>query len=167
MEPVRLTIWLAVAAWAAVLYGRCRGREIPGARAVWIAGLAAYLGHVVAAFSSHYHWSHAIAFAETARQTRDLTGFDSGAGLWLNYLLGLLWLIDAVRWLVTGHPLPANRPWRAVFLGIHGFFAFMILNGTVIFGQGPVRWFGGAVFACLTAAYFCGTLGDSSEKTQK
>lgn len=149
MEPVRLTIWLAVAAWAAVTYGRCRGREIPGARLIWIVGLVAYTGHVVAAFSTHYQRSHAVALAETARQTRELTGFDSGSGLWLNYLLGLLWLFDAARWLITGRPLPLSRPWRIVFLGIHGFFAFMILNGTVIFGQGPVRWFGCAVFSLL------------------
>lgn len=151
MNLVSMTIWVAVAAWAAVIFGRLRGREIPGARVVWIAGLGAYIAHVIAAFSHHYRWSHAVALAETARQTRELTGWGTGIGLWLNYLFGLLWLSDALRWLATGQPVPGGH-WRRVFLGIHAFLGFIIFNGTVIFGQGAVRWFGIAVFALLSVS---------------
>jgi len=155
----RATIWLAVAAWAYVVAGHCRARDLPGALAVWIVGLVAYLGHVLAAFEFHYRWSHQVALAETARQTADLTGFDSGAGLWLNYLVGAIWACDAARWAVTGRPRGAfHRTW-------HTFLAFMIFNGTVVFGQGPVRWFGLAVFTCLAALWLRARLSPSPTET--
>lgn len=151
----RVTIWLAVACWALVMAGRCRGREMPGALPIWFVGLGAYVAHVIAAFEFHYHWSHLFALAETGRQTAALTGVDSGAGLWLNYLLGAIWAYDAARWAVTGHPRGAfYRTW-------HAFLAFMIFNGTVVFGQGPVRWFGLAVFTCLAALWLRAKLSTS------
>lgn len=145
---VALSIWLCVAAWAYVMAGRCRGRELPGALPVWIAGWGAYVVHALAAFATHYHWSHAVALAETARQTRELTGFDSGAGLWWNYLFGLVWAAEGIRWFATGRPQPVGR-WKRPHFVVMGFLAFMVFNGTVVFGQGAARGFGVAVFLLL------------------
>ncbi len=80
------------------------------------------------------------AYRETARQTGELTGFHWGGGLFLNYLLGVLWLADVVWWWMTPASF-ARRP-RGLVLAWHGFLYFMVVNGTVVFGSGPVRWFG-------------------------
>lgn len=142
------SIWLCIAAWAYVMAGRCRGRELPAALPVWIAGWLAYIVHALTAFATHYHWSHEIALAETARQTRELTGFDSGTGLWWNYLFGLVWAAEAIRWLATGTSSPTGR-WKWPHFAMMGFLAFMVFNGTVVFGDGAARWGGIAVFLML------------------
>lgn len=152
-----LSIWVSVAAWAAVMAGRLRGRECRGAWLLWAAGCAAYGLHLAAAFAGPYRWSHAVAWAETARRTRELTGVDAGAGLWLNYLFGLVWLGDLAGWRIRGAPLPGGR-WRPAALGLHGFLAFMIFQGTVVFGAGPSRWFGVGVFAYLATSLLRGKL---------
>ncbi len=152
---VVLPIWLCVAAWAYVMAGRCRGRDLPGAFPVWIIGGVAYVVHVLAAFATHYQWSHDIALAETARQTRELTGFDTGVGLWLNYLFGLAWGVEALRWFATGEAVPRGRwkwPQRVVLV----FLAFMVFNGAVVFGQGAVRGFGIVVFLMLGVVWLGG-----------
>ncbi len=149
---VRASIWIAVAAWAVVAGGGWRGRFPRRSLAIWILGLAAYLVHVAAAFAGYHQWSHAAALAETARQTAEFTGVPSGAGLWLNYLVGVLWLGDAVRWGITGEPRITGR-WRWLSTALHAFLAFMIFNGTVVFGQGPVRWFGMGLFAVLAVGW--------------
>lgn len=99
-----------------------------------------FLAHTAMAFHFFYAWSHRVALAETARQTKELTGFDSGSGLYLNYAFGLLWLSDAVWWLRPGDGY-LQRP-RWIWVGMHGFFWFMIINGAIVFGRGPVRAYG-------------------------
>jgi hypothetical protein len=140
----RGTIWLALGGYAggAALMLLARGR--PGglvrARWPWTAGCGLFAAHVVCAFSYYHNWSHGAAYRETARQTGELTGFHWGGGLILNYLLGILWLCDVVWWWMMPASF-ARRPRRLV-LAWHGFFFFMVFNGTVVFGSGPVRWFG-------------------------
>ena len=148
---LRGAIWISVAGWATalVLLGIDRSRERL-ARASWTIALVAYLVHVAAAFAGPYRWSHRVALEETARQTGELTGIDSGAGLWLNYLVGVLWIADTSRWWATGKIRPfswGRRLWWTWQL----FLAFMIFNGTVVFGHGPVRWFGIVLFVILAA----------------
>ena len=105
---------------------------------------------------------HSPSQAEFTRATRELTGVDSGAGLWFNYLFGLVWLCDLVAWRVRGGPLPRGS-WRPVATACHGFLAVMIFNGTVVFGQGPVRGFGIGVFALLAAGWLRATLESPSD----
>jgi len=125
----RAAIWLAMSAWTL-------GMVLPfqKARVAWALGLMAYLVHIAFAFSAFYHGSHAIALAETARQTMEKTGWESGAGLWVNYALALVLAID-LAWQWSGRP-QRQRPW------VNGFVYFMILNGAVIFGSGPVQIYG-------------------------
>ncbi len=147
----RITIWISVAAWALVVAALLRGRAGKGVRRWWMLALAAYLAHVFSAFAGFYDNSHAVALAETARLTAEVTGMDTGVGLWLNYLVGLLWIIDAARWEISGTVRPPGPAARKLWWAWHVFLAFMIFNGAVIFGHGPVRWFGVAIFATLAA----------------
>jgi hypothetical protein len=72
-----------------------RTAESPSSRnlARWLWTIACVLLwiHVVCAFEAYHHRSHALAYEHTARQTGALTGWNGGGGIYLNYLLMLLW----------------------------------------------------------------------------
>lgn len=146
---VRASVWASVLAWAWVMAVRVRGRVRSSARWIWTLGWVAYLVHALAAFGGFYGWSHARAVAETARQTAEATGLDSGAGIWFNYAFGAVWLADVARWWAVGTARYLQRGgWRRV---ADGFMAFMIFNGTVVFGRGVARWVGVGLFVGLAA----------------
>ena len=144
MEPewgealMRWSVRLAVAAIAARVATELfnRGTKGPWPRRWWTAGCVLYLLHVTAAFHFVHHWSHAAAYESTARQTREMTGVDWGGGLWLNDLFTALWCGDVLLWWTA--PRVRQRIPRA---GRHlycGWFAFMVLNATIVFG--PPFW---------------------------
>jgi len=135
---VRVALLLYVAALV-VSTGRSDGGGRL-ARALWSAGMLAYLAHVVAAFQYVHHWSHQAAVVETARQTRELFGMDTGVGIWFNYLFTGVWVADAAWWWLDpfGH---LRRP-LLVSAAVHGFMAFMFFNGAVVFAHGLSRWIG-------------------------
>lgn len=116
----------------------------------WLLGAAAFAVHAMCAFHFFYGWSHSFAIAETARQTKELTGFDSGSGLYLNYLFGILWLADAVWWLRVGDRYLSRPRWLT--LSLHGFFWFMIVNGAIVFGSGAVRYYGVSLMGLMLVA---------------
>ena len=116
---------LYVLAVALLLKGRDRA-----ARAAWIAGGACFLAHVAAAFQFEHHWSHSAAYAATADQTAAVFGIHWGGGVYFNYLLAVLWILEAIRWTRS----------RA----LHAFFAFMFFNATIVFGSPFARWLGAA-----------------------
>ncbi|MGC1273084.1 MAG: hypothetical protein WBC44_05215 [Planctomycetaceae bacterium] len=134
---VRWTVRLAVACYAVRVlmdvgdFGSLRTR-----RGLWTVGLVLYLAHVVAAFHFVHHWSHAAAWEETARQTFELTGWRSGAGLWANYAFTLLWLGDAVAWWTTGLNFPQRC--RRTAMVVQVVFAILVFNATAVFG--PEFW---------------------------
>lgn len=144
----RVTIWLALLGYAAGAAGLLLSRGSPNlrrrARLAWTFGCGAFLAHVLCAFAFHYGWSHAVAFAETARQTRDVTGRAAGGGVFVSYAFTLLWAADALWWRLdeAGH---ARRP-RPLTMLWHAFFFFIVFNGTVVFEHGPARWLG--LFIC-------------------
>jgi len=94
----RLSIWLALCGYTIaagiLLSAPCRPFRLAYARRAWTFGCAFFLAHVIYAFASYHHWSHAAAYRETARQTAALTGWDWGGGIFINYLFGLAWLTD-------------------------------------------------------------------------
>ena len=122
-----MTIWtarIAAALWVCALVWMWRGRW---QRARWAStlGVLVYLAHVWCAFALHYGWSHAVAYRETARQTRELFGVDWGGGLWLNYAFTAVWIGEAgALWLRPGWSL-----WRAA---VQAFLGFMVINATVV-----------------------------------
>lgn len=151
---MRWSVWLAIACFPAGALGQALARwgSPEGtrlARWVWTLGAVAFMVHVAAAFHLVYGWSHSAALQETARQTAELTGWRSGAGLYLNYLFLALWLFEVGWWWVrpAGY---ARRP-PAVALGAQAFQVFMVLNGAVVFGHGPVRWLGSIATLCTLA----------------
>jgi len=144
---VRATAWLAFAAYVG---GTVAGLRHPSSRAfrlVWLAGAVLLLVHLLAAFHFKHAWSHASACADTARQTREVTGLDWGGGVHLNYLLVALWLSDAaLRFAVP------ESPSRQVRVALAGFYAFMWFNAAVVFVRGPMRWVGAAAFVLLAVS---------------
>ena len=152
----RVTIWIALALFAgsAVVRRSQRGGG-RAALALSFTGWTLFVGHVLLAFDTHYAWSHAVAYAETAEQTAALTGLDWGGGLYVNCLFGLVWLGELAWWGLDA-PGYHGRP-RSVELAVRGFFVFMVLNGAVIFVAGPQRWLGVALVTALAWAWRPGT----------
>jgi hypothetical protein len=135
----RWTVRLALLLYAATLaLRRSRPAERRTARLLWTAGCLLFLAHVAAAFHFFHGWSHARAYAETARQTGQMFGVYSGAGLYLNYLFTLLWAAD-VAWWWRGIDAYDRRP-RSIGFALHAFMLFMAFNGAVVFVRGPARW---------------------------
>lgn len=137
----------AIVSWAASEVARATAVR----RAFWSLAAALMLVHSVAAFGTIYGWSHEIAVAATARQTRDLTGFDSGSGIYVNYAFLLIWLADAVWWWQAPARYAARPVWLSRF--VHGFVWFMFLNGAVIFADGWMRTIGGAAVLTVFVAW--------------
>ena len=148
---VVLTIWTALLLYAAGEYGRTRRPAAAWARPVWTLGAAAYLAHVAAAFATHHAWSHTAAYAYTAARTDALLGLAWGGGLWVNYAFTVLWVGEALWWQMrpAGYARRAP-PWKPA---VRGAFLFMIVNGAVVFVEGPGRWLGVAIVAALVAIW--------------
>jgi hypothetical protein len=112
-----------------------------GARLLWTCAWLMYCVHVAAAFHQVHHWSH----AEAVRSVEEQSGF--GEGIFASYFFTLLWTADVMWWWLSSRNYlrrPALAGWS-----IHGFMAFIILNGSVIFAAGPARWLGIACFVLL------------------
>ena len=115
-----------------------QGRD-RAARIFWIAGGAFYLAHVAAAFQFEHHWSHAVAYEATARQTADVFGLNWGGGLYFNYVFTILWIAQAIWW------------WRS--RALQWFFAFMFFNATIVFGSWLMRVLGLVSIVALVVVY--------------
>lgn len=126
---VRLTIWAAMCAWTVGILAKPRI-----SRLAWTVGFAAYLIHIIASFDAFYGWSQKVALEETARQTYQLTGWNSEIGLWVNYAFTAFLAFDLWnQW--SGNPERLRKTRNGLVL-------FMILNGAVIFGTQMSRQLG-------------------------
>jgi hypothetical protein len=154
----RGAIWVALGFYlAGSITGRfARGRRELESRArwFWTLGCAAYVVHVICAFHFFHHWSHAAAYADTARQTAAVTGWNWGGGIYVNYAFTAAWLADVPCWW-RGLEVQRARP-RWVGAAWEGFFFFMVFNGAVVFARGPARWFGAALCVAWLAAWWRG-----------
>ena len=154
MEPsefiTRATIWITRLCYFAATAVRLRIHPVNPAiaRWLWTVGCIACVIHIFCAFQFHHSWSHQAALNDTARQTAEVTGWDSGVGIWFNYLFVWAWIIDVVRlWGRVKLELAVFHLALAVW---QAFFFFMVFNATVVFETGPVRWLGAA--GCLYIA---------------
>jgi len=111
---------------------------------VWTAGCCIFYLHLLAAFSLKFDWSHFAACEDTRRQTQELIGWNSGAGIWFNYLFAVLWPIDvAVLWsqrrrqqsITTAAQRPQQQWLNRWQLTFQVFFLFMVINATLVFGS--------------------------------
>ena len=150
----RLTIWLALAAYAmgaGLLLARRDSPRMIQARWWWTFGCALFLAHVACAFSYYHDWSHAAAYGETARQTEELTGWRWGGGIYFNYLVAVVWLGDVLWWWLAPESFSRRSPRLSAIW--HGFLFFMVFNGTVVFGNESVRWLGILICGGLVAIW--------------
>ncbi len=149
----KLTVWLALIAYtigtALWLTPRRADRSLAAARWSWTLGCALFLAHIVCAFSYFHHWSHDDAYRETARQTAEVTGWQSGGGLYINYVFAAAWLAAVLHSWLAPESFRTSR-WIAAW---HGFVFFMMINGAVVFVHGPTRWLGILLCAVVTIAW--------------
>ena len=149
----RLSIWLALAAYpitiGLLLSSRHSVRRRLYARAVWTFGCLSFLAHVLCAFAYFHHWSHAEGYHETARQTATLTGWHWGGGIYFNYVFAAAWLGDVLWWWLGPQSFVRRPAW--ITATWHGFFFFMVFNGAIVFGHGPVRMLG--ILICTVLAF--------------
>lgn len=131
---IRISIWLSVAAYFIALAQRRPQR----ARAWWTIGCLACVVHIALAMHLVHHWSHAAAYADTARQTREVTGLDWGGGVYFNYVFSGVWLADVVWWWINQDSRSRRPKWLSAAL--HVFLAFILFNATVVFESGILRW---------------------------
>ena len=148
LYTTRASSLLYAAGVALMLGGRWRDGRV--ARFVWTLGCAMLWVHVLAAYHFVHGWSHAHALAHTADQTASMVGVRTGAGIYLNYAVMLVWASDVVFWWAAGSKRYGRRA-RAATLGLHAFLLFMMFNATIIFARGVTRYVGLAVMACLVA----------------
>jgi hypothetical protein len=138
----RLTADVALALWFAAATLLLTGHRLL-ARTFWVYGCAAFLVHVATAFDRVHHWSHGAAFDHV-----EATG-GFGPGIFVSYLFSLTWAADALWWWAG----PASYDRRPAWLDhtVHGFMAFIVFNGTVIYETGFIRYAGIVAFATLGA----------------
>ena len=151
----RAAAWLALTSYVAgESVAAARTSPRPSKLAWWLntAGCGFFLLHVTGAFHVFYNWSHTVAYADTARQSKELTGWDSGAGIYINYAFTLLWLAE-VFWSGLKPGGYSARP-RGVTRAVRAFFLFMIVNGAFVFVRGNIRWLGLALCLVLVGAWW-------------
>jgi hypothetical protein len=148
---VRGTMIVATVAWAAgeALMRRSRGSDRL-ARAIWTVGSALALIHVVLAFHLVYAWNHEAAVAATVQQATDRFGSGWRGGIYVNYVFLALWLADVCWWWLA----PASHASRSLRLEMarFAFFAFMFVNGAVVFAAGIGRVVGIASMSLVLLA---------------
>jgi NAD(P)-dependent dehydrogenase (short-subunit alcohol dehydrogenase family) len=142
---------LATVAWA---LGEALMRRSPAsdrwARSIWTVGVALAVMHVVLAFHFVYAWSHEAAVAATARQAADRFGWGWRGGIYVNYAFLALWLADVCWWWLAPVSHVSRRQWSETARVI--LFAFMFLNGAVVFASGHGRLVGIASLAMVLLA---------------
>lgn len=116
-------------------------------RWLWTIGCLFLWLHVACAFEQFHAWSHASALAQTARDTARVTGLDWGGGLWINYVVMLLWAGDVVWWWLA--PQSHRTRGKAWEIAWQGGLAFIVFNALVVFKTGPLRWTGLLLTAAL------------------
>ena len=134
---VRLTIWLAVAAWLLRVFieatGRAFSRRDRLIRWAWFGGAIACTTHVVCAMGFAHCWSLGNAMRHTAQVTRQVMGVELPSSVFVNFAFTLLWLVDG--WLVFRSTKP-----RPMGFARHFIWAVMMINGTVVFGPRYWMW---------------------------
>ena len=135
MWMMRLTIWLAVAAWLLRVFVEASGREFAVRdrlmRWTWLIGAVACVVHVVCAMGFAHCWNLANAMRHTGQITRHVVGVELPESVFVNFAFTALWVVDAVQ------EFRLNQPNR-LGLARQMTWSVMMLNATVVFG--PSYW---------------------------
>ena len=95
-----------------------------------------------------------------------LARFQSGVGVFVNYLLLAIWVFDLGWWWISGRDSYLKRP-RALVLAWHAFLIFIIFNATVVFCKGLTRWVGLAISLVLGLGWIIVTKQLFSQKPDR
>ena len=109
-------------------------------RTFWSLACLLTWAHVLLAFGTHHHWSHAAAYEHTATETAKKVGIEWGGGIYFNYVFLALWSADAIWW--WWNPVAYRARARGFSIFVHAYLAFIAFNATVVFETGPVRYAG-------------------------
>jgi hypothetical protein len=115
------------------------------ARWCWTLAWAAYLVHLGMAFHHYHDWSHARA----VEHTRSVSGV--GEGIYVSHLFTALWTLDVASWWLAPFWHASRRAWMNIVL--HCFMLFVIVNGTIVYEEGFIRWAGVALVEELGRLY--------------
>jgi hypothetical protein len=153
----RASVWVSIAAYTlgciAFAIRRTSVNIDLWARNLWTIACSAMVAHYILAYHFFHHWSHDSAYVETARQTDEVFRINWGGGLFINYALLALWIVDVAWWWFRGLESYRQRPWPLVLLW-HSFLIFIILNATVVFKDGMQRWIGAAITLTLIVSWW-------------
>ncbi|MEM7147288.1 MAG: hypothetical protein AAF591_19385 [Verrucomicrobiota bacterium] len=154
---MRTTIWVALVGYVIGESGRLAWRKGQashwrGYRWVSTVACAFYILHVAFAFDEIHQWSHAEAYRFTAAQTKAMFGLNWGGGLFVNYLFAAVWLTELAAWWLRPSQYQQRRRWLDASVRV--FFAFIILNGAVVFVSGPTRWIGVGLILLLSVGFY-------------
>jgi hypothetical protein len=148
------TIWISLLAYlfGSITFG-IRSRHWDKHRATriaWTIACFSLLLHFICAYQFYHDWSQDSAYSETARQTDVVVGLNWGGGLFINYSVLLIWLADIAYWWLAGVDSYQQKLWtlRKIW---HAFLIFIIVNATIVFKSGLVRWVG--LVYCIVLAF--------------
>ena len=142
--------WSAGACWAVSEFVSLR-QPARRDRAWWMAACGLLWLHIACAFEVHHGWSHAAAYAHTARETEKVVGVDWGGGLWFNYAFLLAWTADAT--LCRRACARAGKAVARLHATVRAAAVFFWFNAAVVFAQGPSRYASMAAFVVLLAVW--------------
>ena len=124
------------------------------ARNIWTWGCVLFLIHFLSAFALVHHFDHGDAYAHTARRTAEVVGLHWGGGIYVNHAFMIFWICDVLRWWKLGADA-GYQPDR-YFWSVHGFFAFMFVNATIVFGPPHWLWISAFILVLLGIVAFAG-----------
>ena len=133
---VRGSAWLSFAFYLLTLIGWTRRVQPRLLRWLWTLAWGVFVIHVCLAFHLVHHWSHDAAWEATRVQG------GVGAGIYFNYLVLFVWLLDVAWWWLWPQRYLTQNRWISGL--IQGFLAFMWFNATVIFAH-DYLWIMGAL----------------------
>ena len=148
---VYATAWLSLVLWAAGEWRRRHPPEDARGRALFTAALAAMVAACGAGVRLVHGWSHAEALLHAARRTQEVTGTAAPRGFYANHAFLAFWTIEAAAWWLRPDAY-RRRPAVLVWLS-RAVFAFMFVNGAVVFVQGPLRFLGAVDLGVVAVAW--------------
>jgi hypothetical protein len=137
------TIWIALTLLAAGAVGARAGAPSRWTRAAYAIGAFLAIAHTAIALGAVYHWDHALAVRETARQAGDVYGFAWRGSIYVSYAFLLVWAAAAWRSQTITHS-PVVRM----------FFLIIIINAAIVFASAPGRVAGLILVAALVWAWW-------------
>lgn len=144
----KATVWTSIIAYTigSLVFALRRARSDCLTRLLWTFACASLIAHYIFAFQFYHSWSHNSAYLDTARQTNEVFSINWGGGVFINYAVLLVWIVDVSWWWLAGLDAYRGRPSWITF-SWHGFLIFIIFNATVVFENGIQRWLG--LLLCL------------------